>query len=241
MFYSFFNVEPLLGLYWTLEVELIFYMLCLTLFLCGWLHKPLALFCVGMGLMAVSQWILNREDVVREIQAALGVTWAHLPLNIAIMFWGGLFRMWYDNRTSTCAIGSYQIPIWVLAFSLLSAILWRPSFAIYWFISSDNYDEIHYMLPYFLGLGLFIVGTIFIKMDNRFLVWLGTISFSLYLLHPIAYGFVAATMQPQYLNLGNMHLIVFVSACILVSIILAALGYYVVEKPAIKFGRYLQS
>jgi peptidoglycan/LPS O-acetylase OafA/YrhL len=240
MLYSFFHVEPIQGLYWTLEVELIFYLLCLTLLLCGWLHKPLILFSVGMGLMAVSQWVLNRDDVVREIQLAMGPTWAHLPLNLAIMCWGGLFRIWYDDRKRTCAIGSYKLPILILLIALLSAILWRPTIAIYTFYSLGNIDQIHFMIPYFLGLGLFIAGAIYIKLNNRFLVWLGTISFSLYLLHPIAYGFVGLAIKPRYLNLENLHLITFASICMVVAIIIAALGYYCVEKPAIKIGRYLQ-
>ncbi len=129
MLYSFFNVEPLQGLYWTLEVELIFYFLCLSLFLCGWLHKPLVLFFIGIILMAVSQWILKRADIVREIELSLGETWIYLPWNLAIMFWGGLFRIWYDSRKQTCSLISFQIPIVVLVVVLLSAILWRPTVA----------------------------------------------------------------------------------------------------------------
>lgn len=240
MLYSFFNVEALQGLYWTLEVELIFYLLCLALFLCGGLHKPLTLILVGLALMAVSQWILNRDDVVREIQQAMGGTWAHLPLNLAIMVWGGVFRMWYDERERTCAVGPFQIPILVLVLVLLCAILWRPIISIYVFITLQKFGEIHYMVPYFLGLGMFIAGAVYIKLNNRLLVWLGTISFSLYLLHPIAYGLVALMINPKHLALGNLHLARFVSLSILLSIVLAALGYYCVEKPAIKVGRSVQ-
>jgi peptidoglycan/LPS O-acetylase OafA/YrhL len=53
MLYSVFNVEPLLGLFWTLEVELVFYFFCLTLFLCGWLDQPVKLFVVGLIMMAI--------------------------------------------------------------------------------------------------------------------------------------------------------------------------------------------
>jgi peptidoglycan/LPS O-acetylase OafA/YrhL len=241
MLYSFFQVEPLQGLYWTLEVEAIFYLLCLTLFLSGWLHKPLILFSVGMGLIAVSQWILNRDDVVSEIQHALGGTWAHLPLNLAIMFWGGLFRMWYDDRAKKFTLGSHQIPILLLVCILLFAILWRPSVATYTFITMDMFSEIHSMLPYFFGLGLFVSGALYLKLNNPFLVWLGTISFSVYLLHPIAYGFVGLMIGPKYLDQGNIQLSAFLVASLVVSVLLAALCYYCIEKPAIKIGRHFQN
>ncbi len=241
MLYSFFNVEPLQGLYWTLEVELIFYFLCLSLFLSGWLHKPLILFFVGLSLMATSQWIFSRDDIVGEISHALGATWPYLPWNLGIMLWGGLFRIWYDNRQQTCSLGSYQLPIVVLVVALLTAILWRPVVVTSTFVVQGKFDKIHEMLPYFFGLGLFIVGALYIKLNNRFLVWLGTISYSLYLLHPVAYGFVRMLIRTRFPDWNDLHLSVYVLVSILAAILLAGLVYHCVEKPAIRIGRYLQN
>jgi peptidoglycan/LPS O-acetylase OafA/YrhL len=241
MLYSFFHVEPIQGLYWTLEVELIFYFLCLSLFLSGWLHKPDSLFFVGLVLIAVSQWIFSRGDIVREIEHTLGGAWINLPWNLAIMFWGGLFRIWYDKRQQTCSLGSYQIPIVVLVVVLLSAILWRPVVVTSTWVVQGKFDKIHEMLPYFFGLGLFIVGALYIKLNNRFLVWLGTISYSLYLLHPIAYGFVRMLIKTHFPDLKDLHLSVYLLVSILAAILLAGLVYHLIEKPAIKIGRYLQN
>ncbi len=241
MLYSFFHVEPLQGLYWTLEVELIFYFLCLSLFLCGWLHRPLVLFFVGLILMAVSQWIFSREDIVRDIEHSLGGAWIYLPWNLAIMLWGGLFRFWYDSRKQTCSLIYFQIRIDVLVTILLFAILWRPAIVISTWIVQGKYDHIHKMLPYFLGLGLFIVGTVYIKLHNRFLVWLGTISYSLYLLHPMASVFVTKMVWTQFHNWKDLHLSSLIFVCLLLSILLAGLVYHCIEKPAIKLGRYLQN
>jgi peptidoglycan/LPS O-acetylase OafA/YrhL len=241
MLYSLFRVEPLQGLYWTLEVELIFYFLCLSLFLCGWLHKPVILFIVGMVLITVSQWIFKRDDIVRELEHALGGTWPYLPWNIAIMLWGGLFRIWYDDNKQTCALGSYQIPIVVLVAALLLAILWRPLVVTSTWIAQGKFDDFHQMVPYFLGLALFIVGALYIKVNNRFLVWLGTISYSLYLLHPIAYGFVRMLIRTTFPQWDKFHLSVYLLVSTLVAILLAGLVYHCIEKPAIKIGRYLQN
>ena len=241
MFYSFFHVEPLLRLYWTLEVELIFYFLCLTLFLCGWLHKPLYLFFVGLLLMGASKWIFSRGDIVREIENALGGNWPYLPLNLCIMLWGGLFRIWYDDRQRMCTLGSISIPVGSLTFGLLLAILWQPLVLLCTWIVQGKLWALHEMIQYFLGLGLFVTGALYIKLNNRFLVWLGTISYSIYLLHPIAiYGLLTliSTKLPDW---GNWHLVVYLLVCSLLAILLAGLVYHCVEKPAIKIGRYLQN
>jgi peptidoglycan/LPS O-acetylase OafA/YrhL len=240
MLYSFFHVEPLQGLYWTLEVELIFYLLCLTLFLCGFLHKPGMLFLVGMLLIAASQWIFSSEDVVQGLERAMGGNWPYLPWNLAIMLWGGLFRMWYDDRQRALAIGPYRIPIVVLVAALLLAILWRPLVVMSMWVEQGYYKDFHQMVPYFLGLGLFIVGAVYIKLNNRFLVWLGTISYSIYLLHPIAYGFVNKLLATTFPELRDLHLSAYILVTIPLAILLAGLVYHCIEKPAIQLGRYLQ-
>lgn len=240
MVYSLFGVEPLQGLYWTLEVELVFYLLCLALFLLGWLHSPLVLFVVGMLLMALSEAILDRAGAVKAITETFSIAWPYMPWNLAVMFWGGLFRMWYDDRRRTCAV-IIPVPVGLLVGALLVAILWRPWVLCSHWISTGQYGQLHYMVPYFLGLGVFIVGALFIRLEHGFFVWLGTISYSLYLFHPIAYGLVRPAVNATFPALMDIHLGVSILLCVLGSILLSALVYYAVEKPAIRLGRHLQN
>ncbi len=241
MLYSVFQVEPLEGLYWTLEVELIFYLLWLTLFVCGWLHKPLVLCFFGLVLMATSEWIFSRPDIKSEITSALHIQWMFMPWNLAIMFWGGLFRIWYDDRLRRCLLFSVSIPVVALVLALLFAILWSPLILTYTWIIQGKLWALHEMVPYFFGMGLFIVGAFFIKLNNRFLVWLGTISYSIYLLHPIAMSGFLMLINTKLPELRAMHLSVYLLVCILLSILLAGLVYHCIERPAIKMGRYLQN
>ena len=240
MLYSLFQVEPLQGLYWTLEVELVFYMLCLSLFLLGWLHRPIVLFIVGALLMAMSEWILNRPEMTAAISNTFSIAWPYLPWNVAVMLWGGLFRMWYDDRRRTVGVGKVKIPVILLVAALLLAILWRPLVLCSHWLSTQQYDYLHFMLPYFLGLALFITGALWVRLEHGFFVWLGTISYSLYLFHPIAFGLVRRVVGANFPALFNIHLGVSIALGVLGSILLAALVYYCVEKPAISIGRYLQ-
>lgn len=240
MLYSLFNVEPLQGLYWTLEVELVFYFLCLALFLLGCLHRPLMLFLVGLILMLLSEWILDRPGSVQTISQTFGIAWPQMPWNLAVMFWGGLFRMWYDDRRRTCTL-VIPVPVGLLVAMLLVAILWRPSVLSSHWISTGQYDQLHFMAPYFLGMAVFIVGALFIRLEHGFFVWLGTISYSLYLFHPTAYGMVRRVVNSTFPALMDIHLGVSIALCTLGAILLSALVYYAVEKPAIRLGRYLQN
>lgn len=241
MLYSIFQVEPLMGLYWTLEVEIIFYFLCLILFLCGGLHKPLILFSVGLVLIGANQWIEGRLDIWNRIADALSMPWAYMPGNLAIMFWGGLFRIWYDDRQQRCALGTVSIPLVALVAALLLAIFWHPLVLMGTWVLQGKLWALHQMVSYPLGLGLFIVGSLYIKLNNRFLVWLGTISYSIYLLHPIAFFGLLTLINTKLPHWRSMHLSLYLLVCLLLSILLAGLVYYCVEKPAIKIGRYLQN
>jgi peptidoglycan/LPS O-acetylase OafA/YrhL len=239
MLFSFFRVDPVISVYWTLEVELIFYFLCLILFLLGGLHKPLVLFTIGMILMGCSEWIYSHPEIREQIRTTTGTWyWMFLPWNLAIMVWGGLFRIWYDDRSRRTIVGGYSVSVLFLAITLFEAILLRPVILIYQWILDGRLGAIHNMAP-FLGLVLFVVGALYIKLNNRFLVWLGTISYSIYLLHLVALK-VVVKVRADSTQWMDFHLGVYLLFFTVVSIVLAALVYYSVEKPAIRLGRYLQ-
>lgn len=240
MLYSFVGVEPLQGLYWTLEVELVFYFLCLALFLLGWLHQPFALFLLGLVFMGASTWIFTTPEVKYAIKDTLSIHWAFLPWNLAIMLWGGLFRIWYDDRRRRVTVAGRNVPLVGLVATLLIAILLRPLVLSVTWVVEGKYWALHEMVPYFLGLGLFIVGALYIRLTNRFLVWLGTVSYSIYLLHPIAYRALHKILLAWEGNWLSHHLGVYLLVCLMASILLAGAVYFLIEKPAIRLGRRLQ-
>jgi peptidoglycan/LPS O-acetylase OafA/YrhL len=241
MLYSAFHVKPFLGIFWTLEVELIFYLLCLLVFLCGWLHKPVMLFLVGLLLMAVFQFISHRPELRATITDTMNYNWIEMPRYLAIMFWGGLFRIWYDDRQKVCSVGGYQIPVIVLVVALLFLILLYPLIVTDKFIYNGNIQYFHLAIPFILGLGLFLIGALYVKLTNAFFVWLGAISYSLYLLHPVAIFIIKNLIDTKLLVLGDVHLSIYLLICTALSLFMAGLVYHFIEKPAIAGGRYLRN
>ena len=91
-----FGQPLLLGLYWTLEVELIFYVLCLGLHRVGGLHRRAVLAGCVIVLAALPR-VLRGLDHWLGVPLGLpgdGDTWT---VGLAVMFWGALFRLVYDE------------------------------------------------------------------------------------------------------------------------------------------------
>jgi len=234
------HVEPVIGVYWTLEVELVFYVLCLLLFLCGWLDTPFRLFIVGVVLMAIYQGLANRPELKAIIMENTHNVWIDLPRHLAIMFWGGLFRMWYDDRQRVCTIAGYQVPVIVLVIALAGLIVLRPIIVVDVAIVNHDGPAFSWAFPYIAGLGMFVVGALWIRITQPFFVWLGTISYSLYLLHPVVIMPLSKLVENNEATWGGMHVIVYILVVCVFSILLASLVYLCVEKPSMDLGHYLQ-
>ena len=101
-----FNQEMVLGLYWTLEVELIFYFVGLILFLLKSSQKPINLFLISIFFLFVFviskiMFVINTEHIGLAI----------IPLNLSIMFWGALGRSFYDNSNLNINLFNKNISI----------------------------------------------------------------------------------------------------------------------------------
>jgi len=93
------GVPDVMGLYWTLRIELLFYGACVVLFSLRLLHQPRWLV---VGLLAS---LLSGAAVVayRLLPASASDWLDYRPvygLYLAIMFWGALFRRWHDQQWS---------------------------------------------------------------------------------------------------------------------------------------------
>lgn len=240
MLYSFFDVQPLQGLYWTLEVELVFYCLCLGVFLLGWLHKPLVLFAICLSLLLL-QAVINANPAMSEtIITTLNRSWNRMPWHLAIMFWGGLFRIWYDDRHGVIDFGRLRIPKALPVAVVLLLILRQPLMSLFTSLSS-GFEWVNWgMLAYLWGMLFFLVGALYVKLNNRVFVWLGAISYSLYLLHPLAARLLKYGITHYFPQYAEMPLGVTLAASLLLAVMMSACVYYCVEKPSISLGRSLQ-
>lgn len=220
------------GLFWTLEVELAFYVFCVLLFSFGLLNQARALFiaCVGFTFLfgVLQVWVLNAPDL--SPQKAL----AYMPLMLAVMLIGTLCRKFYDEgmdrktlRTLVLAtLICFSVPLLIMA----AAAVGRPLMA----------SSYRFGLSHLLGLALFLGGLGLLKRAPRAFVWIGTVSYSVYLFHPVvSYAAVYYLRSPSGAWALGGHVSIYMAASLAACLLLAAAVYYGIENPAIKLGHRL--
>lgn len=217
-----FEQRDVIGAYWTLFIELAFYGLCMGLF----------------ATRLLSDW----RAVIGAIIAALGISFAvatyaslhgshlpaNVPLNIALMFLGTLMRRaWLEQD-----IGAKR---WVVVVSAAWASLVPP---ILWLTPSQPDMPItpfSFCIAYWLALGLFIAASRLKVPKGKAFLWLGVVSYSIYLFHDICIEVILKLIPPSSFWEDSL----FTGAVLGSSIALAALIYHLIEHPSIRIGHRL--
>lgn len=224
MFQKFAGIPDINGVAWTLQIELIFYIACGVLFTLGLLKSRRANFA-AIGLLWLAAVGLALVRLRLGIRAPIAV-----PLGLSLMFLGYLWRRWLlDNE---------NIPAWqVLATGILFAL-------VIFLVSFTGYRNAAWIYnnTYLIALGLFVLFTTAWRMAHPVLLFLGKISYSVYLLH----GVIGGLLIPALVRL-TPAIYVHHHALILLPI-LAALGctlassaatYYWIEAPCVRLGQQL--
>ncbi len=223
-----FHQPPVIGLYWTLEYELVFYGLCLVLFLLRWHNRPLPLFMVSLGFIGL-------RTLMRDTA---------LPFCLHLMFAAAVFRCWFDDPQGVVTVGRLRIPLrWMTAGLFLVVILPRVMqlARLPWLADATLADfKFRSNFPVLLAVALFLGGMTLWRCRVRFLAWLGAISYSIYLFHPVVFYTLYWWLKNhgperwRYAPLG-----VYVLVNIALTIPVAAAIYYGLEKPAMALGKHL--
>ncbi len=230
-----FRQPQIMGLYWTLETEIAFYLSCWLVWRLGWLNNPRVL--VGLVLGMSLAWLLvkgaKRVGVVPEDIAA---GWKNLPRHLGIMFWGAYFRVVYDETKGFRESIRRNHKVWILiALTVVIVLIGGPRQFRFVIHPSRNW-----LSPYVVSPLLFWVWVAWLRVRIRAIAWLGQISYSIYLFH-----LVVATPLVCWIALegnaalrgwpGSFYLIV----TLLLTILVSAAVYYAVELPAIALGKRL--
>ena len=95
--------------------------------------------------------------------------------------------------------------------------------------------------PYALGIAVFVVGTSVVRVRSRLTDWLGRISYSIYLFHPVVFMALLWGLQrfPATSWWRSQHLGIYLLVNALLTAALATLVFHCVERPGIEFGRRL--
>ncbi|MEO7063296.1 MAG: acyltransferase [Dokdonella sp.] len=215
------------GVYWTLLVEIGFYLLCVALFLTGNLFNPIriGLLAVFFGLvhsLAISSLWLGKP--------LMGLTPSFWCLHLSLMLCGTLYRYCMATPTPTPGLANARK---LLACLLVYYLVVFPAGAIWVHGLFHNYA-----VSGALGLMLFVVGISVVRIKTAVTDRLGAISYSIYLFHLVVYYpiFWWLQRQPVASWWRSQHLGVYLIVNTILTIALAALIHRFVEKPCIRLG-----
>lgn len=227
-----FGARLVMGSYWTLEYELAFYALCFVAFKAGLLDRryfgavAVALF-LGVYVAGFAGLVVLDEQRYADI----GV----MSLNFGCLFLGALWRRFLDGRLDV-------FEKLVLAGAL--ALFWivTPAACAYAVFGhgSDNPFYVQFPVSYGVGVALFIAMTSVLKVRWRALAWVGTVSYSLYLLHPVVTYGMRYVFERGAPGAGLPTGVLMLIAAAL-SIALAAVAFYAIERPAIAYSHRVTS
>ncbi|VAO54407.1 Uncharacterized protein conserved in bacteria [Klebsiella pneumoniae] len=213
--------QNIIGVYWTLFIELIFYIICIILAKKRYLwdeKKMVVMFYFFIFLSLLSSII--RFALHKKIPVAI-------PLGLSMMFLGYAWR--------ACVIDNNNYIMlkikWMIAVCMVSTF--ACGYLSYsWDHQTDEPWE-NFSYAYVLGMLVFIIMTKYIKINTRLTCYLGMISYSLYLVHDPIISFFSSFKIGGILNLQyELKITAIISA-----ILFSCCVYSLIGKPSIALGR----
>ncbi|EIZ81182.1 putative acyltransferase [Novosphingobium sp. Rr 2-17] len=220
MFQTFVRVADVVPAYWTLALELLFYFACAGLFRWKLLSSG-AIVAAAVGVCLAASLALAGLSFASGKHLP-----ANLPLNIALMFTGTLVRLaWLNGNDAARRL---------LPLVLGALIAGTP--AVQWaayFDSAETYVQpLPFTVAYLLAMAAFLMTLRGHWEFGRFWLWMGAISYSVYLVH----GPWLQAMVTAYGPLDRRNVLPFMFCVIALALASASLIYYFVEKPFVRLG-----
>ena len=229
----------LLGVYWTLEIELLFYALCLGLYWLRWLERPGVLAAGALVLVSLPR-LLKGVDHLAGTHLRLPPGQPTLLLSLAVMLWGTLFRLVYDE-TGGFRRGAYRPwSVGLLALVAL-ALIDVPDPQFKWMLLGLRAERFPAQSAVAGAVAVFTVWVACLRWEGRTLTFLGTVSYSLYLFHVVVLELLLPVLTPGKGGGWTPPLWAGFLVCTVAAVALAAAVYRWVERPAIALGKRLTS
>ncbi len=221
-FFAWFSMAPTLfgktaiG-HWTLELELLFYALCLIAFLFRKIHTPSflsSIVCTSFALALIPTTSFSR----------------FIFLYLALMFWGALWRKKEDLIPPFSRLILYGFPL------LLGCLI--PVISLF---SPLRPPETLFTIA--AAIILFILGTTVFRLEFPWLRYLGKISYSLFLFHvPCIMIFDAISLFPSVpYYLKDPPFWPYLSILTITVLLVSSFTYRFIEVPSLALARKLES
>jgi peptidoglycan/LPS O-acetylase OafA/YrhL len=213
MMAKFMGQPPFYGSFWTLSVEMIFYGIVSIIFLMGFIKRSSAIAYSAMG--------------VTFLLGVIGTTYFGLfdkgwgtCLNLSTMFVGTVLYRLHKNEISAREF-----------YSVFACLIFITLNITYWNLVYRTHPLLKFVPYTSATLGAFAVFLICYYLKElkypRALVYLGVISYSIYLNQDIIYRIIPQTNYPL------LTMVIWLTALL----ILSMFTYNFIEKPFIKLGR----
>lgn len=233
MLQTFFGEEHIQGLYWTLQIELIFYTLCCVLHYLGVLRNTRFIFLTCFLLLVVFAALQTSAkhhlvDIPKEL--------IYAPFLISIMFFGSIYRTYHDALAKGSTTKAHLYILLLTAIMCFSVpVINIAAYALQGTRLSEN--PLRFGLSHLIGLFIFSVGMIALRTPPRILARIGVVSYSVYLLHPLVMYTVKHMVEANSFLLANpTHVSVYMLASLLICLGISSLMYKFIESPAINIG-----
>jgi peptidoglycan/LPS O-acetylase OafA/YrhL len=233
MFTKFLGQPYVLGVAWTLTIELMFYAICFIAFAVGLLHSARFNFVMMLSLCAVA----IAMGLYRWVHPGSGLP-AGVVTFLATMHFGTLVRLWrFENDAQARRLA--RIGIGVLSGSVLIAN------TLGYYHANPALQEVQIgwiaiNTGYFAGMALFLGCVARRWFSGTTMVFLGGISYSVYLIHSIVLNFTS-TLWPYFGQNWAMAIIVLSIFYLAGTIAISTIVYNLIERPAVKLGHRMTS
>lgn len=223
------GAKPALGVYWTLAYEMAFYVFCLLAWRTGllarrWLFPCMLVIALATGVVILAAAAATDRMDLRDV----GLT----AFFFAAMFFGAVWRRRLEGEV-LCASERFA-----LLAAMSGWLLLLPGACAFLVLGRGVSDPFYVAMPacFAISLGGFLLLTTVCRISWRPMAWIGVVSYSLYLFHPVMMAPVRAwlrTIVGERIDLAGA-----VGVYALISIAVAAVVYYLIERPAIAIGRH---
>jgi peptidoglycan/LPS O-acetylase OafA/YrhL len=208
MLQSWFNVPSVDGVYWTLAIELKFYLIMFCLFVTNNLKRINIAASIWLGLIIIDI-LLYKFFQIRLI----GPLRTFLIFEHGSLFIAGIF--FYKLKFGERGV-------------MLHVLIWTGLFAIF---IADGIEKTLVVLLYYILFYLFVYGHLSL-LARKSLIFLGTISYTLYLVHQNI-GYIIINAYYKYFENPAAAILLALAG----SLSIATMITYAVEKPMLKIIR----
>ena len=223
MFQAFIGIENIIGSYWTLTLELLFYISCVYLFSRGKLTSLKSILLFFFGLLVL-------RELLRHVPNISGYYWNVISClrYTGYMFFGLLYREYLLGHDKSA--GKKALIILALTFLLFAG----KDIVRMWSLQMQFMKT---PLTQLTAIVIFVLGTSVCKIEGKLGSFLGKISYSLYLFHPVIFYPLYAYFWIKLPPATQAHPHLFFIAAAVLTIVFSYASYRWLEQPAIDMGK----